>query len=354
MRSVILLLLLAACQKNPPEGGMPEPWVKNTKNPVLKKGAPYGFDFYALSDGWVLFHEGVYKMWFTGGGAVPPDTVLHSSIGYATSPDGITWTKHAANPVLDISKNRWDSLGVETVTVLIDTAAPATQRYKMWYAGQTRTAYTYEIGYAFSADGLHWTKHEAPVLTTGGSGTWDNCFIEGPSVLKEGGVYKMWYAGYDCEVNGQATDGKATIGYATSEDGIRWTKWAGNPVLQTEAAAWDAVTVQDPHVLRHNGGYHMWYGGTAVDDNYGQQTGYAYSVDGIAWAKSSRNPVLARGAAGAWDANTASFPSVLLRGDTLKLWYTGKDVEPLPPWPAPYFWDIGLAQKKTDGSGTLD
>lgn len=354
MRLVLLFFLFASCQKSPTTKDAPEAWVKNNTNPVLKKGQPYGPDLYAISDCWVLFHEGSYKMWYTGGGAVPPDTLLHSSIGYATSPDGINWIKHTGNPVLDISKAGWDSLGVETVTVIIDSGAQAASRYKMWYAGQTRDDHTYEIGYAHSADGVHWTKHTEPVLKTGSKPEWDNCFIEGPCVIKEDGVYKMWYAGYDCEPDGQPTDGKVAIGYATSGDGIRWTKWNANPVLKTEAGKWDQATVQDPHVIRHNGGYHLWYGGTAVEDNYSQQTGYAYSTNGTDWVKSDRNPVLVRGLPGTWDANTASFPSVLLVADTLKMWYTGKDVEPLPAWPAPYFWEIGLAQKKAGNTGRFD
>ncbi len=329
-------------------------WKKSDANPVLEKGEPYGFDFYAISDGWVIPHQGIYKMWYTGGGAVYPDTILHSSIGYATSADGIHWTKYADYPVLDVSLNAWDSLGVETVTVLIDSLAPAQSRYKLWYAGQTYNDYRYEIGYAYSEDGIHWTKHPEPVVQVGEQATWDNCFLEGPSVLKDGDTYKMWYAAYDCEVNGQSTDGKVNIGYATSTDGIIWTKHAGNPVLTTSPAAWDAVFVQDPHVVAYNGMYHLWYGGVDVEDNYQQQTGYAYSEDGIHWTKSSNNPVLKRGNSGSWDANTASFPSVIIEREQLKLWYTGKDVDPLPEWPAPYYWEIGYAEKTLISSSILD
>ncbi len=235
----------------------------------MKRSAPYAYDFFALSDCWVLRENGTYKMWYTGGGAVDPDTILHSNIGYATSSDGVHWTKYAQNPVLDVTKTAWDSIGVETVTVLIDETAPSGERYKMWYAGQTFNEYRYEIGYAYSGDGIHWTKHTGPVVTVGTGGEWDNGFLEGPSVIKEGNTYKMWYAAFDELENGQASDYKVCIGYATSNDGINWTK-RSMPVLLPDEGKWDAVYVQDPHVIKYKNLYHMWYGGTKVYDNYFQ------------------------------------------------------------------------------------
>jgi predicted GH43/DUF377 family glycosyl hydrolase len=329
-------------------------WQKDNSNPVLTRGEPYGPDFYAISDCWVIFHEGKYKMWYTGGGAVLPDEYLHSSIQYATSEDGIHWTKYDNNPVFDIDKTAWDSLGVETATVIIDTDAPENSRYKMWYAGQTFNDYRYEIGYAYSSDGIHWQREPNAVLKVGIETEWDNCFLEGPSVIKEDGIYKMWYAAYDCNVDGELTDGTVNIGYATSTDGISWTKHEGNPVMTVSAGQWDAVYVQDPHVIKYDNAYHMWYGGADVGDNYFQQTGYAFSDDGIHWVKSNHNPILKRGSAGQWDANTASFPSVLVLNDKVKMWYTGKDVEPLPDFPQPYFWEIGYAEKKLPATNELD
>jgi len=106
----------------------------------------------------------------------------------------------------------------------------------------------------------------------GAPGAWDDYHVSGPSVLYEDGTYKMWYTG---------NDGSNTrIGYATSPDGIVWTKYAGNPVLDLGApGAWDDVNVFDPSVLFEAGTYKMWYAG--YDDST-WRIGYATSSATIA------------------------------------------------------------------------
>jgi hypothetical protein len=327
-----------------------ENWTKFQNSPVLERDtiiANLPNDYIAISDPWVIKQGTVFKMWYTCGGInYPADEELRSRICYCESPDGVNWIKYAGNPVLDVSYNGdWDSLGVETVSVLIDDLAPANERYKMWYAGQYFNDYRYDFGYAYSPDGKNWTKHPGTVMEIGNATSWEGGFIEGPSVLKDGNVYKMWYTGYDL------TNGKVNTGYATSPDGISWTKYAGNPVITTgNIGEWDSFTVQDPHVLKIGTTYHMWYGGMDQDDAYGQETGYAFSSDGIAWTKSTLNPVLQKGSPGDWDDTIASFPSVLLDNGVLKMWYTGKDVDPLPANSTDYYWEIGYA---TDITGTI-
>ncbi len=327
-------------------------WTKDPNNPVLRRDtvmANLPNDLIAISDCWVIKEGLIYKMWYTCGGLnYPTDTLLRSRQCYCESSDGINWTKYSGNPVLDVSyTGGWDSLGVETVSIIIDSLAPISEKYKMWYAGQYFNSFRYDIGYAYSPDGKNWTKHTNPVMQVGISTQWDNGFLEGPSVIKDGNTYKMWYCGYDAVVDGNQTDGHASLGYATSPDGINWTKYSGNPIMTTGTNTWDSTYVQDPHVIKQGGMYYMWYGGGASYDNYGQQVGFATSPDGINWTKSNFNPVLTRGNTGAWDANTASFPAVINDNGIYKMWYTGKDVEPLTPGSLDYFWELGYAIDET-------
>jgi predicted GH43/DUF377 family glycosyl hydrolase len=94
----------------------------------------------------------------------------------------------------------------------------------MWYFGGDQNDVK-QIGYATSSDGLSWTKYAGnPVLTVGNPGEWDETEAGGPRVVYDGATYHLWYHGY----SGTCCD---SIGYATSPDGVNWTKYASNPVF---------------------------------------------------------------------------------------------------------------------------
>ena len=81
--------------------------------------------------------------------------------------------------------------------------------YKMWYDGHNGSFD--QIGYADSPDGITWTKAtENPILRTGPPGPWD-AWVFNASVVFDGWVYHMWYAGYD------RSGGDWMVGYAFSE-----------------------------------------------------------------------------------------------------------------------------------------
>jgi hypothetical protein len=94
----------------------------------------------------------------------------------------------------------------------------------MWYEGVI-AANQASIGYAASNDGLTWRKFPGnPVMTPSESregGT--NGEISPGAILKEESTYKLWYHSRD--------GAHRRIGYAISLDGLQWTKYSGNPVL---------------------------------------------------------------------------------------------------------------------------
>ena len=92
---------------------------------------------------------------------------------------------------------------------------------------------------------LEWRRRPQPVLsamTTGQS--WCRVQLYSPTVLKQDGVYRMWYLG-----NGTATrTGDMDLGYAESSDGLVWKEHPGNPIL-TAADLPQGTMWQTPHVL---------------------------------------------------------------------------------------------------------
>ena len=280
-------------------------WTKHPSNPVIDIGESGSGDEVKAYFPSVIKDGSMYMMWYRG-----VDASNVSRIGLATSADGAIWTKDPANPVLDSGDpGGWEEK-INSIVVIKDVAT-----YKMWYAAGDGSA-TIRIGYATSPDGIAWTKHPGnPVLDLGTAGTWDEKQVTTPHVIKDGTTYKMWYTGMD-------NDSNYGLGYATSPDGIAWTKYNGNPVLTPGASgAWDHYGVLDPCVLKDGSTYRMWYFGKpepSVDS-----IGYATSSDGIAWTKDANNPVLEPGAEGEWDDIGVAAPSVILDGSTFKMWYQG-------------------------------
>ena len=235
-------------------------------------------------------------------------------------------TKYAENPVFDVgAPGSWDEYWVWNPSVLHDDST-----YWMWYSGYGSSD-MFQIGLATSPNGISWTRNESnPVLTP--SQSWEINGVSGPSVILDGTTFKMWYTGVD-EL------GVARIGYATSSDGILWTKYADNPVLDVGAGgSWEDEDISVPTVIKVEDTYHLWYTGF---DGSTSRIGYASSSDGIAWVKDANNPILDVGDVGDWDWLTVYSPDVVKVGDTFRMWYSG---ETLPP-----AWQTGYAES-TDGS----
>lgn len=246
----------------------------------------------------VISDTGQYRMWYDGMQISEAGWIW--AVGLADSWDGATWTKHRENPVLSAgSAGGWDSDSRVQVSILKDGAT-----YKMWYSGSDGGPT--QTGYATSADGAAWTIFAGnPVLTVGPTGSWDEFEADAPSVIKDGGVYRMWYHGCDEAYTA------CSIGRATSANGTTWTKHPGNPVLTGTPGGFDEGFVTWPIVLKNGSLYEMWY------TSFGSGIGRATSPDGIVWTKDPSNPVLPEGPGGTQVVQ----PTVMLEGGTYRMWF---------------------------------
>jgi len=312
-----LILVPVSSQVSPVQAAIT--WTKSGSNPVLEEGGTGEWDEGGVGAACVIWDatDSLYKMWYTG---------LHvgpwPEIGYATSPYGINWTKYGTTPVLSkgTTSGDWDDEGVGSCTVIKESDTSD----KMWYTGTPDSNFSAipAIGYATSSDGISWTKYGTTPVLEGTSGQWDEKGVLSPSVIWDADaiLYKMWYSG-------RAADGGIgglQIGYATSPDGISWTKSGSNPVLvKGSGTDWDLRGVGVGCVIKLGAVYLMWYTGYTGYGEAGIEVaiGYASSSDGTSWTKDI-SPVLTKEGTG-WEANGVGAPWVTYANRTYRMWYSG-------------------------------
>jgi len=222
-------------------------WFTYVRDPVLTGGdAPFEKDgaVYAA----VMRDGDQYRMYYNG-----VSGCCGTAIGLATSPDGITWTKSAANPVLTPDEGQWDSMIGACHALYFDG-----QQYFLYYEGRLNDFP--QLGLARSLDGVNFTKYEAnPVIAHGNPGAWDDGGCGAGGMFVADGVFYMYYAGFS------TSGGPQSIGLVTSTDGLSWSRYPGNPVLSGgDPASWD-WTITSGMPLLKDGVVRMWYTGNSQD-----------------------------------------------------------------------------------------
>jgi predicted GH43/DUF377 family glycosyl hydrolase len=194
-------------------------------------------------------------------------------------------------------------------------------RYEMWFSagpGPELNWLPYQISFATSNDGLSWNVVDSILVLKSIPGTWE-ANVCNVSVLREDGLYKMWYSAFGSFNSGDS----AFIAYATSTDGIIWTRYADNPVFRSGPAAWEYDSVAEPFVINTDGLYQMWYDAGPLTNSNICRIGRATSTDGIHWTKDSlNNPVLDMGGSGQWDQGAVAWPRLFSIQDTMFMCYT--------------------------------
>lgn len=205
----------------------------------------------------ILFHNGVYRMWYGAQGRDGHDRILlaESADGLAWETKGVALDHGSANHVNDPS-----IVKVGDTFFLYYTRAPVDVRD--------------EIALATSADGVTW-QAQGTVFRPGADGAWDSLLVGRPSVLYENGRFRMWYDGrrdlpVDAPAAGVPKSDRSVraVGYAESVDGLTWTRPQDEPVFGEDAGGVHVVRIGDRLVM-------------TAESREG--TRLATSPDGLAW-----------------------------------------------------------------------
>lgn len=212
-------------------------WSLDAKNnPVLPIEAENGWEYSTITDLSVLEVDGELRLYYagtktyflSGGETVLPMTL----IGLATSPDGVAWTRDAANPIfgpalwrfLKALRSQPHVAAARRRLNAVDSSLPRIKRIGPTAAG------VIDLVRALSSDAA-WTSAMAaavrPLETDEPEAPFDTLVISGISVARAGNGYVMAYAG-----TAAAGADDYRIGLTTSNDGIVWTPGDGEPVLE--------------------------------------------------------------------------------------------------------------------------
>ncbi len=146
----------------------------------------------------------------------------------------------------------------------------------------------------------------------------------GPYVIRDGDRLRMWYcSGLRWDTPPHGAEPIYTVFHAESRDGLDWRQ-TGGPLLYP---AFDGEVVTAPWVVRHEGGWLMWYSyrGSGSPEAKRYRIGVAASIDGERWVRRDADAGLDRSASG-WDSEMACYPSLYRHAGRIVMLYCGNHV----------------------------
>lgn len=157
----------------------------NPTHPFI--GIEHPFDPISLSYPFILFDQGIYKMWYgsTKDWSSENDEMIHS-INYATSNDGENWDRKGI--AIDYEVGVAQAFSKPTVI-------KKNGLYHMWYSFRSGDGTPYRIGYSNSKDGIKWNNFFNKSGINVSKAGWDSNMICYPYVFSHKNDFYMLYNG---------------------------------------------------------------------------------------------------------------------------------------------------------------
>ncbi|MGA2353752.1 MAG: glycoside hydrolase family 130 protein [Terriglobales bacterium] len=275
--ALILLALVAVASVafvgfTPPFGK----WSRVTGDPILSPKGD-GFESAGTFNPAVIKKDGKFVMLYRA-----QDRIGTSSLGYASSDDGIHFTRRP-EPVMIPETAYEKGGGVEDPRLqkLADT-------YYLTYTGYnnvdgpTADKKDAQLCLATSTDLIHWQRQG--VIIPSFKGKWNVKWTKSGAIVPEkiNGKYWMYYL---ADAKGKDTQ----MGVAYSDDSLHWTEALDHPVLASRPRSFDSQVVEPgPPPIMTSQGIFLIYNG--ADDKL------VYSTGWVLFDKNDPTKVLARAA----------------------------------------------------------
>ena len=233
----------------------PHQILDTSERPVLGLGELGCFDDNGVTPSWIVKHEGQKYLYYIGW--KPRSTTRMSVVaGLAVSRDGgARFSRVSRAPILRMTDK-------EPFSIL---TAPCVMKegrlWRMWYVSGVEWVNAdlprYNIKYAESADGIFWDQQGVVCID---STSQEETALARPCVLKENGVYRMWFS--------RKERGRSyRIGYAESGDGIKWERIDDQVGIDVSESGWDSEMIEYAFVFMHDNQHYMLYNGNGYGAN---------------------------------------------------------------------------------------
>ena len=274
-------------------------FTKSGSNPVLPKGPSGQWDDWGVRElrlvtdtkGLIVTEsDGIwaYYVGFPDGTSTGP-----AQVGLAKSTDGgDSWTRYVSNPVIANGGTGWYQNDIaQPAPVKLDDGT------RVMLAQGRNSVDTDSIGCLTSTNGLTWSDAGQKLTLSS--------FNDGAATLTQMGVPTLIKRSSGdwlllCEVlSNTAANAWRIYGATATDPTSTWTVLnSGAPLLGPTGAGWESVGVANPQIIENDTGeYFLMYNGI----NAYWQVGFAYGTTLTSLTRYASNPVLTKGAGGAWD-----------------------------------------------------
>ncbi|MFQ4141746.1 hypothetical protein [Chlorogloeopsis sp. ULAP02] len=234
-----------------------------SEKPVLDIGEPGTFDDNGVTPISIIKYANKLYLYYVGW-QLGVKVRYFLLIGLAVSEDnGNSFKRYSRVPILERSDKE----------LFVRTAAHVQRdhnKWRMWYVAGDKWLHvddkqvpTYNLRYLESNDGINWGKEGRICLDIASN---EEYGFGRPFVIKESGLYKMWYSirtfskGY-------------RLGYAESTDGLNWIRKDEGVGIDVSEDGWDSQMICFGCLQKTRYGTYLFYNG----NNYGE-TGFGVAV----------------------------------------------------------------------------
>jgi len=237
--------------------------IKISSHPVVEPGSLGMFDDSGVAMGYLIEKDNQFYIFYLGWNLKVTVPWLNTIGLVKTNTIDGKFEKLSMAPIMDRSNE--DPFSISYPSILLDEGI-----YKMWYGsnlswGNDQSKMQHVIKYAESVDLLHWTRTNQihiPLIHK------NEYALSKPWVIKDSGIYKMWYS-----YRGNDNIETYRIGYAASIDGKIWKRQDKEAGIDVSASGWDSEMICYPSVFKLNSKTYMLYNG----NGYGK-TGFGLAI----------------------------------------------------------------------------